>query len=39
MRKLQMQMLGGGADVVSSLINKDLIDELYLFINPTALCY
>ena len=27
----------GGAGFVSSLINKDLIDELYLFINPTAI--
>ncbi len=27
----------GGADFVSSLIDKDLIDELYLFINPTAI--
>lgn len=27
----------GGAGFVSSLINENLIDELYLFINPTAL--
>lgn len=27
----------GGANFVSTLINKDLIDELYLFVNPTAL--
>ena len=27
----------GGADFVSSLIKNNLIDELYLFVNPTAL--
>lgn len=27
----------GGADFVSSLIKNNLIDELYLFINPTAI--
>ncbi len=27
----------GGAEFVSTLINKDLIDELYLFISPTAI--
>ena len=27
----------GGADFVSSLLKKDLVDELYLFVNPTAI--
>ena len=27
----------GGADFVSSLIQNDLVDEYYLFVNPTAL--
>lgn len=30
-------MVYGGAGFVSSLIKEDLIDDYYLFINPTAL--